>query len=58
LFPVLAAAQGNAFNFQARLNDGTNLANGQSDLRFRLFNAITGGTQSSSTGSRPNTDFD
>jgi len=55
LFPVLTAAQGNAFNFQGRLNDGTNPANGQYDLQFGLFNAIAGGTQIGSTVNRPNT---
>ena len=31
ILPVFAAAQGNAFNFQGRLNDGTNPANGAYD---------------------------
>ncbi len=55
LLPILAAAQGNTFNFQGRLNDGTNPANGAYDLQFKLFDAITGGTQIGSTISRPNT---
>ena len=38
-----AAAQGTAFTYQGRLNDGTNLANGSYDLKFSLFdNALTG----------------
>lgn len=44
LFNALTAAQGNAFNFQGRLNDGANPANGAYDLQFRLFNSATGGT--------------
>ena len=36
LFPVFASAQGSAFNFQGRLNDGANPANGAYDLQFRL----------------------
>ena len=40
-----AFAQGTGFNFQGRLNDGANPANGQYDLQFRLFNAVQGGTQ-------------
>lgn len=55
MLPVFAAAQGNAFNFQGRLNDGTNPANGSYDMQFRLFNAITGGTQIGSVAERPNT---
>lgn len=55
MLPIFAAAQGTAFNFQGRLNDGTNPANGSYDLQFKLFNAATGGTQIGSTVSRPNT---
>lgn len=55
LFPVLTAAQSSAFNFQGRLNDGANPANGQYDLQFKLFTAITGGTQIGSVAERPNT---
>ncbi len=55
ILPVFAAAQGNAFNFQGRLNDGTNPANGGYDLQFSLFNAIKGGTQIGATIARPNT---
>jgi len=51
----LAFAQGNAFSFQGRLNDGTNPANGRYDLQFKLFDAITGGTQIGPTVSRPGT---
>ena len=50
---VLAAAQTTAFNFQGRLNDGSNPANGRYDLQFKLFDSTTGGTQLGSTD-RPN----
>lgn len=49
-----AIAQTTAFNFQGRLNDGTNPANGRYDLQFKLFPAITGGAQVGSTVDRPN----
>ena len=39
-----AAAQGTLFTYQGRLNDGTNVANGSYDLRFFLYNAVTGGS--------------
>ena len=59
LFAALAAdaalAQGTGFNFQGRLNDGTNPANGRYDLQFRLYDAITGGNQIGTIVSRPNT---
>jgi formylglycine-generating enzyme required for sulfatase activity len=37
-----AFAQGTAFNYQGRLNDGVNPANGSYDLTFSLFNASNG----------------
>lgn len=49
-----AWAQTTAFNFQGRLNDGANPANGAYDLQFKLFDAITGGTQVGTTVDRPN----
>ncbi|MCY7375206.1 MAG: hypothetical protein LH472_04455 [Pyrinomonadaceae bacterium] len=55
LFPVLAAAQGTGFNFQGRMNDGTNPANGSYDLQFRLYDAIMGGTPIGALAARPNT---
>ncbi len=55
LLPVLTAAQGNAFSFQGRLNDGANPANGSYDLQFSLYGSITGGTPFGSTLQRPNT---
>ena len=51
---ILSSAQTTAFNFQGRLNDGTSPANGRYDLEFRLYDAITGGTQAGSTISKPN----
>ncbi len=48
-------AQGTSFNFQGRLNDGTNPASGQYDLQFRLYSAISGGGQLGSTIARPAT---
>jgi hypothetical protein len=36
-------AQGTAFTYQGRLNDGTNPANGSYDLRFYLRDAVTAG---------------
>ena len=40
-----AHAQGTAFTYQGRLNDGANPANGAYDLRFAIYNAATAGTQ-------------
>ena len=49
-----ALAQTTAFNFQGRLNDGANPANGRYDLQFKLFDALAGGNQISSTIDRSN----
>jgi len=38
-------AQGTAFTYQGRLNDGVSPANGSYDLRFALFDAASAGTQ-------------
>ena len=38
-------AQGTAFTYQGRLNDGTNAANGFYDLRFALYDDLGAGTQ-------------
>lgn len=51
-FIVLAAttfAQGTAFTYQGRLNDGPNPANGSYDLTFALFDAAGGGAQQGGT---------
>jgi hypothetical protein len=53
-FSAFAAAQTTAFNFQGRLNDGNNPANGRYDLQFKLFDAITGGNQVGATLDKPN----
>ncbi len=47
-------AQGTAFSFQGRLNDGSVPANGSYDLQFGLYSAIVGGTPIG-TIPRPNT---
>lgn len=51
---ISASAQTSAFNFQGRLNDGANPANGRYDLQFKLFDAIMGGNQIGATVDRPN----
>src|SRR5260370_5872333 len=38
-------AQGTAFTYQGRLDDGANPANGAYDLRFMLYTADPGGSQ-------------
>lgn len=47
LFGLAAAAhaQGTAFTYQGRLNDGMNLAAGNYDLRFAVYDALTAGGQ-------------
>ncbi|MFO1487400.1 MAG: hypothetical protein U1F65_02880 [Verrucomicrobiota bacterium] len=42
---TVAFAQGTAFTYQGRLNDGANPASGSYDLRFALFDAASNGTQ-------------
>ena len=42
-FESAVCAQGNAFSYQGRLNDGTNPASGNYDLQFILFDAANGG---------------
>src|SRR5262249_10089696 len=39
-----AVAQGTAFTYQGKLTDSGNLANGQYDLQFKLFDTATVGT--------------
>jgi len=43
------AAQGTAFSYQGRLNDGGNPANGTYDLTFQLWNDSTAGSEVGST---------
>jgi hypothetical protein len=45
LQPLTLHAQGTAFTYQGRLNDGGSPANGSYDLQFALFDAATGGHQ-------------
>jgi hypothetical protein len=45
LFAISAAAQTTAFNYQGKLSDGGNPATGNFLLEFKLFDALTGGTQ-------------
>ena len=54
LFPALAAAQGTAFNFQGRLNDGAYPANGNFKMQLKLYDSLSGGTQISEGVLRPN----
>lgn len=43
IFTAATAAQSTAFTYQGRLKNGNQLANGLHDLRFTLFNALSGG---------------
>jgi hypothetical protein len=43
--PPTTLAQGTAFTYQGRLNDGAGVANGAYDLRFAIYDALTLGTQ-------------
>lgn len=43
--PAPASAQGTAFTYQGRLNDGGTLASGTYDLRFTLYDEAGGGVQ-------------
>src|SRR5437773_1902072 len=42
-------AQGTAFTYQGKLTDNGNPANGQYDFQFKLYDALTGGTQQGGT---------
>jgi len=42
---ALVSAQGSAFTYQGRLNDGSNPANGNYEILFRPFGVFTGGSQ-------------
>lgn len=46
---IAVMAQSTAFSYQGRLNDGANAANGTYELQFKLFDAVTGGTQVGAT---------
>jgi hypothetical protein len=45
LFAISVSAQTTAFNYQGKLSDGGNPATGNFLLEFKLFDALTGGTQ-------------
>ena len=53
LTAATAFAQTTAFNFQGRLNDGANPANGNVEMQFKLYDSLTGGTQIGATVLRP-----
>jgi hypothetical protein len=44
-FCLRASAQGTAFTYQGRLNDGASPANGRYDLQFTIYDALSGGIQ-------------
>jgi hypothetical protein len=56
LLTSTAAAQTTAFTYQGKLTDGGNVANGQYDMQFKLFDTVTVGTgiQQGSTISNSN----
>ena len=47
--PSTTLGQGSAWTYNGRLNDSGSPANGSYDLRFALFNAVSGGSQTGST---------
>ena len=47
--PSTTLAQGTAFTYQGRLNDGATAASGIYDLRFAIYDAVSAGTQQGST---------
>jgi hypothetical protein len=49
LTPLTVDAQTTSFNYQGRLTDGGNPANGSFQMQFKLFDALAGGTQIGST---------
>src|SRR5262249_44181352 len=44
-----ASAQTTVFTYQGKLSDAGNLANGNYDLQFTLFDALSGGAQQGAT---------
>ena len=46
---VMTRAQTTAFNYQGRLTDGGNPANGNYEMQFKLFNTLASGTQVGAT---------
>src|SRR5262249_48236703 len=49
-FSLIAYAQGTAFTYQGKLTDNGNLANGNYDLQFKLFDTSTVGTGTQQSG--------
>src|SRR5439155_14647472 len=49
-----AYGQGTTFTYQGKLTDSGNLANGQYDFQFRLFDALSGGAQQGTTQAATN----
>ena len=48
-----AIAQGTAFTYQGKLSDGGNPATGSFDMQFKMFDALTDGTQQGTTVANP-----
>jgi hypothetical protein len=46
---LMALAQGTAFSYHGRLDDGASAASGVFDFRFGVYNAFSGGTQQGAT---------
>ena len=42
---AIIQAQTTAFNFQGRLNDGANPANGNVEMQIKLYDTVSGGNQ-------------
>jgi hypothetical protein len=55
MFFMSANAQTTAFTYQGNLRDGGGLANGTYDFRFRIYDALAGGTQQGGTLTRAGT---
>ncbi|MGB7749644.1 MAG: hypothetical protein WBN75_20420 [Verrucomicrobiia bacterium] len=49
---LVAVAQGTAFNYQGKLTDGANPANGIYDLQFTVYDAAGGGNVGGGGGLR------
>jgi hypothetical protein len=53
ILPGSGVAQTTTFTYQGKLTDSGNLANGNYDMQFKLFDALSGGTQQGSTLTNP-----
>jgi Chaperone of endosialidase len=49
----ISLAQGTAFSYQGKLTEGGIAANGQYDFQFKLFDAVSGGTQQGASVTQP-----